>query len=130
MIEAAARRGYEIHVPRGWADFSVWNDPIVRRLTPSIRAGINGLSGIRLRRGSRLNLLLGSAPTLEVPKQPVLLCGTQLVVGTSIGRNGNLAVRVPCSRSGGFLCGRTTTAHYEKDGNVGDPHTQLVTPAA
>jgi hypothetical protein len=95
MIEAAARRRYETHVPGGWADFSVWNDPIILRLIPSIRTGINGRSGIRRRRGSRLNRLLGSTPTLEVPKQPVLLCSAQLVVRTSIGRNGKLAVRVP-----------------------------------
>ena len=84
------------------ADFSVWHDPIILRLIPSIRSGINRLGGIRLRRGSRLNLLLGSAPPLEVPKQPVLLSGAQLVVSSSIGRNGNLAVRVPCSRGGGI----------------------------
>jgi hypothetical protein len=109
-------------------DFSVWHNPIILRLRRSIRASINGLSRIRRRRGFRLNLLLGSAPPLEVPKQPVLLCSAQLVVSTSIGRNGKLAVRVPCSRSGGFPCGRNTAAHNEKEDNVGESHAQLVTP--
>jgi hypothetical protein len=101
----------------------MWNDPIILRLVSSLRIGISGLSGIHLLRGSRLNLLISSAPAFEVPKQPVLICTTQLAVSTPAGRNGKLAVRVPCCRSG-FLCGRNAAAHYEKDDNVGDPQTQ------